>query len=312
MALLVFLTFLGLITNQYVPVWSSEAEGAHMNVSLGQFSELKSTLDLQNLAAQAEGPEYVPVTTSTAVALGTDGVPLFGFPTTGTLFSDPDAGPFSVVFDYLIPTPTGGDFPSRVNERSNGTIVLDVHNRYSAPEKIVYENGAVIRSQGTGQIIRTPPTFIVSEVNGSLDLRLDLVSLYGRGSVAGTGTEVLNARLFATDVQAYVRFPANAVFWMNHTSAYGLAWYQFLNRTLADTLELGGVYTWTPLDQSFTAQIGGVVVYKVTVSFVPTLQQYITRLEIRNNPGILDLGEIRVRHAQVQVGVGEPPDVVLK
>jgi len=36
MALLVFLTFLSLITNQYVPVWMKDSEAGHMGEALGQ------------------------------------------------------------------------------------------------------------------------------------------------------------------------------------------------------------------------------------------------------------------------------------
>src|SRR3990170_4798380 len=130
MALLVFLTFFGLIINQYVPVWMSESEASHVNTALGQFGGLKGAIDLQNLEAQVGGSEYVPVTAASAVTLGVEGVPIFAVATIGTLSSDPDAGPFIVTFEYVIRTPSGADFPTRVREQSNGTIVLDVRNRY--------------------------------------------------------------------------------------------------------------------------------------------------------------------------------------
>jgi len=311
MALLVFLTFLSLITNQYVPVYMKDAESSHTNSALGQFSAMKGAIDLQALAAQSAGSEYVPVTAATAVTLGLDGVPIFAVPTVGRLRSDPDAGPFTVVFDYFIRSPSGGDFQTRVREQSNGSIVLSVFNRYYVPQTVVYENGAVIRSQQDGQVVRAPPTFLVSKVNGTLQLHFDLVSLYGRGEITGTGTEVVNTRLFATDHQTYDRFPGNAVIWINHTSAYGLAWYQFLNTTLGSSLNLPGTYTSTPLDQSFTARVGGEVAYRITVSYLPTTKQYITRLEIHNT-ALLPFESFRVRHAQVQVGIGEAPEDVLK
>ncbi|TLZ51590.1 MAG: hypothetical protein E6K18_04600 [Methanobacteriota archaeon] len=312
MALLVFLTFLSVIVNQWVPVWSKDSEAAHMNVALGQMAGMKGSIDLQDLAAQASGSDYVPVTAASAVTLGMDGVPLFGSPTLGTVASDPDAGPFTVTFDYFIHTPSGSDIRTRVRELSNGTVVLNVKNRYFPQQVIAYENGAVIRSQQDGQVVRAPPTFLVTESNNSMKIRMDLISLYGRSAVSGTSTEVVNTRLFATDLQTYDRFPANAVIWANHTSAYGLAWYQFLNSTLASSLRLGGTYVFTPLDQSFTARIGALVVYKISVTFIPTTSQYITRLEIHNNPGILGLDSFRLRHAQVQVGVGEAPENAFK
>ncbi|HEV8595914.1 MAG TPA: hypothetical protein VGR51_10350 [Thermoplasmata archaeon] len=312
MALLVFLMFLSLITNQYVPVWMKDSEASHMNVALGQFSSLKSSIDLQNLAAQGSGPEYVPVTTASAVTLGVDGVPIFAVPTLGELSSDPDDGGFTVTFDYLIPTPSGGDIRIRVREQSNGSVALDVVNRYYTRQKIAFENGAVIRSQQDGQVVRAQPTFLVTETNHTLQIRMDLVSLYGRGSVSGTSTEVVNSRLFATDLQTYDRFPNNAVIWVNHTSEYGLAWYHFWNETLEQSLHLGGTYAGSPLDQSFTARMGGAAIYRVSVTYLPTTGLYITRLEIRNNPGLLDLDSFRLRHAQVQIGVGEAPENALK
>jgi hypothetical protein len=283
-----------------------------MNTALGQFSSMKGAIDLQNLAAQDAGSEYVPVTTASAVTLGVDGVPIFATATYGELRSDPDAGGFLVTFDYLIPTPSGGDLPKRVREQSNGTITLDVANRHYIRQKIAYENGAVIRSQQDGQVVRAQPTFIVTETNRSLKVRMDLVSLYGRGGIFGTTAEVVNARLFATDVQTYDRFPDNAVIWVNHTSAYGLAWYHFWNSTFAAALTLGGTYTSTPLDQSFTGRLGGAVVYTVSVSFLPNLNRYVARLEIHNNPGVLGLDSFRVRHAQIQVGIGIAPENALK
>src|SRR5436309_5126837 len=87
MALLVFLTFLSLIVNQYVPVWMKDSEAAHMNTALGNFGSLKGAIDLQVLAAQAakiSGTHYIPVTSSSAVSLGVDGVPIFAASTLGT------------------------------------------------------------------------------------------------------------------------------------------------------------------------------------------------------------------------------------
>src|SRR5256885_7864441 len=51
-----------------------------------------------------------------------------------TLQSYPDAGPFTVTFDYLI-----RGVSTRVQEQSNGSVELDVANRYYVPQKIAYE-----------------------------------------------------------------------------------------------------------------------------------------------------------------------------
>src|SRR5438094_10400415 len=84
MALLVFLTFLSVIVNQYVPIWMKDSEASHMNTALGQFGGIKGDIDLQMLAAEASadaGTLHIPVTTATAINLGVDGVPSFSSPT---------------------------------------------------------------------------------------------------------------------------------------------------------------------------------------------------------------------------------------
>jgi hypothetical protein len=306
MALLVFLTFLSLIVNQYVPVWMKDSEASHMNGALGQFGGIKGAIDLQVLAAQAAqitGTHYIPVTASSAVSLGVDGVPIFAASTLGTLQSFPDASPFWVNFSY-IPNANVPSQVATVAETSSGAIQLDVGNRYYIPQTIAYENGAVIRYQADGQVIRAQPTFSVVKTNNTLDVSFGLVSLYGAGSVSGTSTEVVNTQVFAFDRQDYQNFPSNAVIWVNHTSRYGLSWYRFLNQTLASALVLGGTFTQTPLDVSYTAKIGLIVIYKVSASYNPSTQLYTMRLEIHNS-ALLPLSFFRLQHAQVQVGVGD-------
>jgi len=315
MALLVFLTFLSLIVNQYVPVWMKDSEASHMNGVLGQFGGLKGSIDLQILAAQAAqfaGAHYIPVTAASAITLGVDGVPIFAAATVGTLTASPEAGPFTVEFDYLIEGLSGPAVRTPVREQSNGSVELHVGNRYFVPQSIAYENGAVIRYQRDGQIIRAQPTFGVTRANDTLEVTFGLVSLYGRGTITGTSTEVVNAQVFSVDRQDYGGTPGETfpsgpspVIWINHTSTYGLAWYKFFNSTLADALKLGGTYLRTPLDEIFTARIGLTTVYSVSTSFDSSRQVYITLLKIHNNPGLLSLSVFRLQHAQVQIGVGE-------
>jgi hypothetical protein len=313
MALLVFLTFLSLIVNQYVPVWMKDSEASHMNTALGQFGGLKGAIDLQILAAQAAqvaDSYFIPVTAASAVTLGIDGVPIFAASTLGTLRSAPDEGAFTVTFDYMIQGLSGPAVRTRVLERSNGTVDLAVANRYFVPQRVAYVNGAVVRYQSDGQIIRAQPTFAVARGNDTLDVTFGLVSLYGQGTIVGTSTEVVNAQVFAVDRQDYggtsgESFPDDARIWINHTSAYGLAWYKFFNSTLATSLGLTGVYTRTPLDESFEGRIDGTTIYRVSTSLDSSRQVYVTRLEIRNNPGVLALSIFRLQHAQVQIGVGE-------
>src|SRR3977135_2063613 len=103
MALLVFLTFLSVIVNQYVPIWMKDSEASHMNTALGQFGGVRGYIALQMLAPPAAadaGTFHIPVTTAPAVNLGVDGVPIFSSPTPGTLELSSDAGLFTGAVDY--------------------------------------------------------------------------------------------------------------------------------------------------------------------------------------------------------------------
>src|SRR5881296_4369989 len=68
MAPLVFLTFISLIVNQYVPVWMKDSEASHLGNAFGQFGAFKGSVDLQMLAAQMAanaGVDYVPISSFT-------------------------------------------------------------------------------------------------------------------------------------------------------------------------------------------------------------------------------------------------------
>lgn len=310
MALLVFLTFISVIVNQYVPMWMRDSEASHMSSVLGQFGGVKGSIDLQMLAAQASlsaGTFQIPVTTATAVVLGVDGVPIFSTATQGSLTMTPDTGPFTVVFDYTL-----RGVRKQVSEQSSGSIDLDVGNRYFVPQRVAYENGAVIRFQTDGQFIRVRPTFFVLNANNALNISFAIQSLYGKGVITGTTTEMVSTQLFAFDRQDYqtgrsnMSFPGNSVLWVNHTlSRYGLAWYRFFNQTLSDSLRLGGTYAQTGLSETFTGKVGATTVYVVSWSLNPGTGLYTMKLQINNNPGIMSIDAIHLLKGQIQVGIGD-------
>jgi len=235
MALLVFLTFLSLITNQYVPVWMKDAEATHMSDALGQFGEFKSSLDLQILAAHtsllADEP-YVPVTTFTSVKVGVDGVPIFATPTIGNLRMDQEGSRWSVNFTYNL----GGN-TTLVPESEcgcGGSVRLRVFNRFYLAQSIAYENGAIIRSQDDGQVVKGQPAFrvgIIENTSASVDFRLIELFEVGSGDVTGVGAEGLQARLIGLDLQEYTSI--QTAIEIRAETLHGPAWYRFFNETLA-------------------------------------------------------------------------------
>jgi hypothetical protein len=306
MALLVFLTFLSLIVNQYVPVWMKDSESAHMNGVLGQFGNMKGSVDLQVLGAQIAqdaGTHYIPITTASAVTLGVDGVPIFSAPTVGEMTLNPNAAPWTVAFFYDI-----RGVSTRVDEFSSGTMELNVGNRYFVPQRIAYENGGVIRSQADGQVVRAPPTFEAVPLNSTLDVSFQLITLYGSGSVSGTSTEVVNTKLFGLDRQDYTDI--RSTIWINHTSSYGVAWYQFFNGTLAKNLVITtGTFATVETPErvlllEFTARRSGENVYRARVAWDAITLTYRFALELYQTAG-LPIGVFRLQHAQVTMGIGE-------
>lgn len=305
MALLVFLTFLSLIVNQYVPVWMKDSEAAHMNAALGQFGNVKGAIDLQILGAQMAqnaGAPFLPMTTSVAVTLGVEGFPIFSSPTFGAINVNPDVGAWNVTFSYRISGVT-----TRVWQNASGAIDLNVGNRYYIPQHIVYENGAVIRAQTDGQIIRAPSLFLVQKSGSNITLAFELVNIYGTGGITGTTTEVVNVKAFATNLQTYddVSTPVK----ISHVSLYGLAWYNFMNSTLASSLGLStigiapGPGTWqftrTALQTYFTWSN----YYSIWANYTPTSGMYRMDLVVKNNP--YTISSFTLQQAFVQVGIAE-------
>jgi hypothetical protein len=234
--------------------------------------------------SQNAGAIYIPSTASTSVTLGVDGVPLFSSPTTGTLTSS-NSSVWSIYFQSAI-----HGVRSNVFQSASGQIDLNIQNRYYAPGDIVYDNGAVIRSQSNGQVVRAAPVFQVTQSGTNLSVAFELVSLYGSGAVSGTSTQVVNTKVFGVNQQAFGSLASNL--YVNHTSAYGPAWLSFLNSTLSSSLNnpsytykvasVTGVITVTTAYYSLTltpnAPQAGIytltmVVYDTTLSLSFTLQQ---------------------------------------
>jgi hypothetical protein len=228
MALLVFLTFMSLIVDQYVPVWMKDAESAHMNEAFGQFGSMKNNIDNQVLACQVArfaGETCMRVTTFSPITLGVDGVPLFSSPTAGDLQMKPWEGNVSVAFSYQ-----AGNYSFEVNETSSGRIDLHVYNRYFVQQRIVYENGAVLVYQLDGQFVGVAPHFIVDNRSDYIELSLSQITLLGSGASSGVSTEGAQTRLTNTESERYTNLSTDFNITLN--TNYEVAWYHFYNDTL--------------------------------------------------------------------------------
>lgn len=316
MALLVFLTFISLIVNQYVPVWMKDSEASHVGNAFGQIGSFKGSVDLQMLAAQMAhdaGVEYIPIASFTPVTLGVDGIPIFTSPTTGTLDALTDQGTFTTQLAYRI-----RGVNTNVRETSTGRIALEVFNRYYLHTTLAYENGAVIRAQGDGQTVRADPTFEVTIVNSTVRISMAHVSLYGRGSVSGSSTEGIHSKLFGVDRQDYTSVSSDV--WINGTSPFGVAWLSFFNRTLATAYGIdagrfiGGCPTYCFTAAYFGDRFQLVTVetphYTLNAQWKDTKLAYDLVVQIQNDPGntqplVMPITIVRVLHAYVNIAIAE-------
>jgi hypothetical protein len=201
MALLVFLTFMSLIVDQYVPVWMKDAESAHMNEAFGQFGDLKNNVDMQVLACQVAriaGQTCMRSTTFTPITLGVDGVPLFSSPTAGELQMNPWEGNVSVAFAYQ-----AGNFTLNVNSTSSGTVDLNVFNRYYVPQRNRTEY---------------------------VEISLSQVTLFGSGGASGVSTEGSHTRLINAETERYTNLTSDFNITLN--TDYEVAWFNYYNDTL--------------------------------------------------------------------------------
>ncbi|MDD1770340.1 MAG: hypothetical protein LUO79_04560 [Methanomassiliicoccales archaeon] len=257
MALLVFLTFLALFTNSYVPVWMLDNERTHMNEVFDQFGDLKGKADNMVVMASTTGSTslnmYAPIT------LGANGIPIFAAATAGQLtyvpFSQQNASlevKFSYYLDSLHPN-------QRIDYIGGGMVQLYCSNRYYVEQWVCYENGAILVKQRDGQLVSAIPSLSATKSGAYTNVSFTQFDYIGKNAtVSGTGVTGLNLDLIYLDQQTYT----------NHTSAgarnalhfsitlhtqYGHAWYTYLNQTFHDNGLVNNTdYHWTVLGPDYS------------------------------------------------------------
>ncbi|MFQ5909711.1 MAG: hypothetical protein ACE5IJ_03205 [Thermoplasmata archaeon] len=235
MALMVVMTFMSMIVNQYVPVWMKDAETAHMNEVYGQFGTLKGSIDMQILACVVMQQNNEPCMKSSMfspITIGIDGVPIFSAPSVGLLSANEESGKFSVNFSYQHDV-GGTNETFYVKQNSSGNIVLEAKNRYFVPQTLVYEGGALIRSQRDGELVKGEPSFMVTKTGDYVEMWIYMITLYGDGSVGGVGTQGVHHDLISAPPEVYVGINSDVT--IVHWTQYDKAWYDFFNETLSRT-----------------------------------------------------------------------------
>lgn len=262
MALLVFLSAMGIFTNQFVPVWMSDNESSHMSEAIAQFANLKSQIDnaiaLNPNSHIAIAPVFVPVT------LSAEGIPVFAGPTAGILQFTPEARLFkptlNVTYSFVSTTSNTTNYYtlSPANDGfSGGFLDLFCPNRYYVEQHLAYEFGAVILNQSDGEYIIQGPQFSVKNYgtgfSPSRSVMMTQLSLQGLNkTIGGTGSKGVTAVLDYASTIDYTNSTAKDLgggvmatgsnLTISIVSKHGVAWKTYFDTILntSATLEVGG------------------------------------------------------------------------
>ncbi|MBX8632510.1 MAG: hypothetical protein J9259_08375 [Thermoplasmata archaeon YP2-bin.285] len=229
LALLVFLSILGIFTNHYVPSMMAGNEHNHDSQVITQISELKQ--DIDNMMLYYLNSHSNTLSSYTPLTLGSSGVPMFATGTQGQLGIIPVAGKqdpsMSVLFNYTL---NGNTF--RENSLSGGGVVVNIPNRYYIPQSVLYQNDAVLLGQSGGQVMLANPGFNVTSSGSAVSISLLQLSIETPTSsnitFSGTNTVGLTSQLLEFSQQTYsVTGPIK----IQIITPFATAWENFINST---------------------------------------------------------------------------------
>ena len=243
LSLMVFLTFLGMFTNQYIPVWMEDNESSHMNQVIGQLSTLKSGIDLQIITTS--GGELTSSPLFTPIQLHADGIPVFASPTVGSLsFTSESTGfPYFIVnFNYTVGTGASAqnfELNATNGGKSGGSLEFKGMNRYYVQQTVAYENGAIILNQSTGEIVLSGISIRIVNYSDDIMVKMNQVSLIGvNKSIGGFGTKAVASIL---EFANYAKFDnssgSNLTF--SIVTKYGNAWEKYFRDLRDDSVDNG-------------------------------------------------------------------------
>ena len=211
-----FFSIIAFIQSVYVPQWMSDKESENMDDILDQFSSLKSSVDLLILTGQKQNP------VSTRIKIGTKELPfLFSQRSFGNLDLLPNG--FSINVSYL----EGGSLDYHVFNL--GSLKYSSLNNYYIQKSCIYENGAVILSQSSGEALIMDPDISVSDQKMTLNL-VGLCGFQNYSSLSGYGTYPIKTEFSFNDIWFYQTVKS-----INFTTSNSKTWKKLINDSLKDT-----------------------------------------------------------------------------
>lgn len=278
LSLMVFLTGIGMFTNQYVPIWMEDNESSHMNTVIAQFSMLKAGVDMQILTSSSSdevssAPIYTPM------KLHADGIPVFASPTAGSLgitaesmFGYPS---FTIRFNY-----TAGSGASAENFELNasnggkagGGLEFKGMNRYFVQQTVSYENGAIILNQTDGEIVLSGIAIRIASYGGDAMIKMTQIALSGTNkSLGGFGTKSVTSVL---EFANYGKFnsPAGSTMTFTVVTKYGSAWENYFQELRDESDADIPMADWSITKSAFTVGVNTYYTVVVAIDNINSLE----------------------------------------
>ena len=307
MALLIFLTFMSMFVNTYIPIWMKENERLHMNAVQDQMGEVKGKIDnlivntLNTLIVNKQVTGSSMINTYEPITMGADGIPLFASATAGAIILKPagtSTSSANVQFNY-----TSNNQKYSINENGGGKLEFYAPNRYYVGQWLAYENGALIVKQDTGQAMKASPSLEVTKSGNSFNVVFTQIDIYGINStMAGTGVAGVNINLIYLDMQPYTPHWGSGAN-QNTTvykfdTVYDASLMDFMNKTMKAA---------EPTNPSYTTWTNGNSVGSVQKVTVPN--EYIITDTVQADKScmvtlqIINTGTLTLSRASVQVDI---------
>jgi len=278
LSLMVFLTGLGMFTNQYVPIWMEDNESTHMDTVISQFSMLKAGIDMQILTSSSTGdvssaPLYTPI------RLNADGIPVFASPTAGTMSLATESingyPSFVLMYNYTVGSGASAQYfelNGTNGGKAGGSLEFEGHNRYYVQQTLSYENGAIVLNQTNGEVVISGIAIRVVSFAGDILVKFTQVSLTGiNKSQGGFGTKSVTSVLEYANYAKYYNTSGTPLT-MVIVSKYGNAWEKYF-QDLRDTNDAGiSSANWTITKSSFTSDSETYYSIIVTINGINSLE----------------------------------------
>ena len=259
LAILVVILLVTMVTSVWMPVWMEKREANQIQQVTSDFGNIKATIDNQILQGDTTFTVANPVT------LGTEGFAMFGTDSSGS---------FSInhfrndELEYYCNIQNGS---GTVNITATGGMKYNSNNDYYVNQEIAYENGALILSQGDGQVMRIGPQFTVEKFGPVNKVTFVLITVSGiETSIQGTSTILFQTQLITYTSASHLFVPVDQLT-LTMISEYTVAWSRYYNNTMIDAgLVPGTDYTLSISDSTLTMNIRNVQFFDLGYALMKT------------------------------------------